>query len=518
MNKLARWEVPTSWAWVSIGEIATVTGGGTPKTSDASNFTYDGIPWLTPADLTGYSERYISRGARDITQKGLMYSSAKLMPVGTVLFSSRAPIGYCAIASNPVSTNQGFKNLTLHGDLSPEYAYCYMKSAKEYAESRASGTTFKEISGSKVKELAFPLPPLAEQSRIVEKLDGLTAANREAAVALTRAETLITRYKAAVLTATTIHNSKGVEFDRYSLGDLVTDISYGTSTKCHYELPKGIGVLRIPNIQDGQIDKTDLKFAELNKKEIAKLSLQSGDILIIRSNGSVNLVGRTAIVQTEDAGLLYAGYLIRIRVARQTVNPSFLNYYLASSRAREEIEEKAKSTSGVNNINSKQIAALSVPLPPIEEQAEIVSRIETAFAQIDILVSAVTEARARIESLDRAILARAFRGALVPQVPNDEPASELLKRVKAQAPVSNTTNGPPKRRPKKMPKASEQLKDALGKWPKAGLTFEDLQSKISAPYDDIRDAIFELLGGENPILQQAFDEKARTMLLLKVVE
>lgn len=107
-----RWIIPNSWQWVYAGDIADVIGGGTPSTRDLSNFkeSGDGIPWLTPADLSNYDATYISRGARDISEKGLTSSSAKLMPKGTVLFSSRAPIGYCVIALNEISTNQGFKS------------------------------------------------------------------------------------------------------------------------------------------------------------------------------------------------------------------------------------------------------------------------------------------------------------------------------------------------------------------------------------------------------------------------
>ena len=106
-------EVPTCWRWVRLDGVGAIIGGGTPSASDADNFADPGtgVPWLTPADLGGFSERFISRGARDLSEKGLQTSSATLMPAGTVLFTSRAPIGYIAIAANPISTNQGFKSI-----------------------------------------------------------------------------------------------------------------------------------------------------------------------------------------------------------------------------------------------------------------------------------------------------------------------------------------------------------------------------------------------------------------------
>jgi type I restriction enzyme, S subunit len=171
------WELPSTWVWTQCSEMATVVGGGTPPTTDDSNFcTEGGIPWLTPADLTGYNDRTISRGRRNLTPKGFRACGAQLLPKGSVLFSSRAPIGYCAIAANEIATNQGFKSLLFKGpDVSAEYIYYYLKASKEYAESLSSGTTFLELSGSRMGGLKIPLPPLAEQKRIVAKLDTLLA-------------------------------------------------------------------------------------------------------------------------------------------------------------------------------------------------------------------------------------------------------------------------------------------------------------------------------------------------------
>ena len=104
-----------------MGEIADVVGGGTPRTNDSENYEGGTIPWITPADLSGYTAKNISHGERLITAKGLAGSSAKMMPSGTVLFSSRAPVGYVAIAANPVCTNQGFKSFVLKAkDILPD--------------------------------------------------------------------------------------------------------------------------------------------------------------------------------------------------------------------------------------------------------------------------------------------------------------------------------------------------------------------------------------------------------------
>ncbi len=166
--------LPRTWVLATLGVVADVASGGTPSTKQQDYF--DGkIPWITPADLSGYSKKYISRGKRNITEKGLRESSAALLPKGTVLFSSRAPIGYVAIAANPLSTNQGFKNFVPSRWVSSEYLYYYLKSAKTIAQRYASGTTFLEISAKKAATLPIPIAPLPEQRRIVTKIDKLTA-------------------------------------------------------------------------------------------------------------------------------------------------------------------------------------------------------------------------------------------------------------------------------------------------------------------------------------------------------
>src|SRR6266566_4234821 len=116
------WAIPDAWQWTQMGKIALVVGGGTPDTKIADYFGGE-IAWLTPADLSGYTAKRILRGARNLTRAGLENSGARLMPRDTVLFTSRAPIGYVAIAEEDVSTNQGFKSFVLRQDVLPDFIY-----------------------------------------------------------------------------------------------------------------------------------------------------------------------------------------------------------------------------------------------------------------------------------------------------------------------------------------------------------------------------------------------------------
>lgn len=160
------------WREFTIGEIADVVGGGTPSTKQPENFGGD-IPWLTPKDLSGPHDRYIDRGQRSLSQRGLNTSSARLVPAGSVLLSTRAPIGYVALAKNPIATNQGFRNLVMREGFLSEYLYYWLTTNVDQLEQHASGSTFRELSGSALKAIRLHLPPLTEQRRIAYTLGTL---------------------------------------------------------------------------------------------------------------------------------------------------------------------------------------------------------------------------------------------------------------------------------------------------------------------------------------------------------
>ena len=162
----------SEWREYTIGEIADVVGGATPSTKNPHNFNGD-IPWLTPKDLSGLHDRSVDRGARNLSQQGLDSSSARLLPPGSVLLSTRAPIGYVALAKNAISTNQGFRSLVMRDGFSAEYMYYWLLTNTEELERHASGSTFRELSGSSLKTIRLKLPPLDEQRRIVGILGAL---------------------------------------------------------------------------------------------------------------------------------------------------------------------------------------------------------------------------------------------------------------------------------------------------------------------------------------------------------
>ncbi len=376
---------------------------------------------------------YISQGARNLTDKGYAACSAMLLPTGSVLFSSRAPIGYVAIAANPVSTNQGFKSFIPPEGIDSRYLYFYLKHIKREAELRATGTTFKELSGAAASALPLLLAPLAEQRRIADKLDALLSRVEAARERLERVPKLLKGFRQAVLSAAVSgeltrewRGGGDAEWEAVQLRDCASDFSYGSSAK---SLKVGkVPVLRMGNIQSGRLDWDDLVYTS-DQEEIDKYQLHPGDVLFNRTN-SPELVGKTAVYRGERRAI-YAGYLIRVKCDSKLL-PDYLNYCLNSKAGRDYCWQVKTDGVSQSNINAQKLRDFPFLLPPLAEQAEIVRRVEALFALADRLEARYRAALASFDRLTPALLAKAFRGELVPQDPNDEPASVLLERVRAE--------------------------------------------------------------------------------------
>uniref|UniRef100_UPI001958A4FA restriction endonuclease subunit S n=1 Tax=Oscillibacter sp. CU971 TaxID=2780102 RepID=UPI001958A4FA len=181
-----------------LRDIGDIVSGATPKTTVAENFG-GAIPWLTPADLSGYTQKYISRGKRNLTQLGYDSCSTQIMPSGTVLFSSRAPIGYTAIAKNPICTNQGFKSIVPKPFVNSEFLYYQLIYLRKTIQDMGSGTTFKEISAKKFGAVQVTIPPLVEQEHIISRIEELFSQLDASVAELKTAKERLKVYRQAVL-------------------------------------------------------------------------------------------------------------------------------------------------------------------------------------------------------------------------------------------------------------------------------------------------------------------------------
>ena len=193
------------------------------------------------------------------------------------------------------------------------------------------------------------------------------------------------------------------------LGEIIDSIVYGTSEKCSYDDRQNSAILRIPNISSGIIDATDLKYTNLSKTEKNELSLRENDVLVIRSNGSPEIVGKMVNVPKDYENYCYAGYLIRLRFTIPEIG-LFIAKISSTNNLRKQIEEPLRTTVGINNINSDEIKALRFPLPSLEEQKEIVTRIEKHLQSVSDLENQITEREQLTKQLMQSILKDAFEG------------------------------------------------------------------------------------------------------------
>lgn len=433
---------PSGWERVALSEIADLGTGHTPSRQHPEYWDGD-IAWIGIRDAGAHHGGVINDTAQHVTELGLANSAARLLPKDTVCLSRTASVGYVVKMGREMATSQDFVTWTCSEALDPDYLKNALLAEGDEIRRFGEGSTHTTIYFPEVKAFHIDLPPVEEQRRIVLKTDSLLSRSLNVCRHLDHAAKLIAQYRKAVLLnayqghlTAVWRKSKALPSPVLkTVGELVTELRYGTAQKCHVE-NVGVAVLRIPNVSSGSIDLAEIKYTNLDAKEHKKLKLLEGDILVIRSNGSPGLVGRAAVVSGDAVGMAYAGYLIRLRPNRTLVLPKFLSLMLEAPQIRRAIEISARSTSGIHNINSNELAALAVPLPSMLEQQEIVRRIEAAYKFIDRLAVETTSARKLIDHLDQAVLSKAFRGELVPQDPNDEPASVLLERVRGDRKVT----------------------------------------------------------------------------------
>ncbi|MEQ5111507.1 restriction endonuclease subunit S [Providencia vermicola] len=307
-----------------------------------------------------------------------------------------------------------------------------------------NGGTRLKLTQANMRTIPVPLPPLAEQKSIVDKLNTLLTKVEQTKTRLERIPELLKIFRQSVLSAAVSgklteewRNLQNINIDSWLngiLGDFVEKPTYGSSSKSQ---PEGIvPVLRMGNLQDGKLDWTDLVYTS-NPVEIDKYKLSYGDVLFNRTN-SPELVGKTSIFRGEREAI-YAGYLIRI-VCKKNLNPEFLNYLLNSPNGKNYCYQVKSDGVSQSNINAQKLKTFPVTIPTMVEQAEIVHRIEELFAFADNIERKANAALERVNNLTQSILAKAFRGELTADwraanpdlISGENSAESLLEKIKAE--------------------------------------------------------------------------------------
>ena len=434
-------ELPQGWiecALVDVGEIVT---GNTPSKNVLENYG-DKYPWVKPPDLG--IDRPITETSEFLSEQG--GKQARLLPIGSTLVSCIGILGKIGYAGTVLASNQQINSVVFDSRLVfSRYGFYFCKTLRPWLEENSSSTTVAIVNKGRFSLAPFTLPPLNEQSRIVAKLEEVLAKVNTSQKRLARIPVILKRFRQAVLAAACSGRltadwreergfGEGEELPEgwvfSTLRKLCSGFQYGTSAKSE---PSGkVPVIRMGNIQNGKIDWSNLAYTS-DAVEIEKYCLNSGDVLFNRTN-SPELVGKTAIYRGEQPAI-FAGYLIKIKNGAM-LDSEYLNFCLNSSHAKEWCQQVKTDGVSQSNINAQKLADYEINLPPLPEQQEIVRRVESFFTLADQLEARYQKAKTHVNKLTQSILAKAFRGELVPQDPSDEPASVLLARIKSQRDVA----------------------------------------------------------------------------------
>ena len=381
-----------------LGEVAAIVSGATPKTGIDDYWGGD-VLWATPADLSKLDGPYISWTPRTLTSAGVRSCATTILPTGSVLLSSRAPIGHVAINTVPMATNQGFKSLVPTAAIDAKYLYHWLKSNTEYLQSLGNGATFKELSTTTTQRIEIPLPPLPEQRRIaaiLDQADALLAKRREVLAHLDALTQSIFYDMFGDVKA----NPQG--YDTATVGDVserVTDGEHKTPRRSD----SGFPLLSARNVRDGWIDFENTDFIDADEYAVLsrRIEPREGDLLISCSG----TIGRVAQVRESwRFAMVRSAALVR---PGQAVDPTFLERTLASPALRSIMVSQANSSAQAN-LFQNQIRRLPVIVPPLglqREFAERASRVAVSRATAASTLAAADELFASLQS-------RAFDGRL----------------------------------------------------------------------------------------------------------
>lgn len=376
----------SEWKTYKLGDVAQIIGGGTPSTTK-EDFWNGTIGWLTPRDLTGYSFKYISKGERNITEEGLRNSSARLMPKGTVLMTSRAPIGYIAIAGDELCTNQGFKSFIVDEDkIHNEYLYYLLKSNIDRIKSLGTGSTFAEVSASILRSFEIEIPDTTTQKEIAQIL---TSLDDKIELNLQMNQTL--EAMAQALFKEWFVNFNFPNFDGvlenglpkgWRMGSL-SEIMYvqnGYAFRSNDFIDEGEnGILKIKNISNKVVDIVNMQFipSEIAMNIDKRFKVESGDLLIAMTGAEVGKVGM--VPNTEKNLWLNQ----RVGSFKEKVKYSkWFCYLILSTNEYQNILLSAASGSAQPNISGSQIERTEIILPTVDLIEEFGSIVNSLFEKI----------------------------------------------------------------------------------------------------------------------------------------
>ncbi|WP_164868149.1 restriction endonuclease subunit S [Helicobacter pylori] len=385
--------LPSNWQKVRLGDIAEIIGGGTPSTQITS-FWNGSINWFTPTEI-GIT-KYVYKSQRTITPLGLKKSSAKLLPIGTILLTSRASIGDCAILKMVATTNQGFQSLIPLEKINNEFLYYLMLTLKNKLLKLASGSTFLEVSPNKIKNLLIPLPPLNEQIAIANILSDLDHYLYSLDALILKKESVKKALRIKMLNQ--ILASNGVEFRE--LGDIILSLKTGLNPRSFFKLntPNANNYyVTIRELEDytikftHQTDRIDDNALSLCLK---RSNLEKDDILF----SGTGTIGKVSIIEKNPNNWAIKEGIYSIKPNKKIVFPRFLMFCLESSNIQNDI--KNKSFGGiVKSIPMNDLQQIQNPLPPLNEQIAIAN----ILSDLDSEIISLKNKKRQFENIKKAL-------------------------------------------------------------------------------------------------------------------
>jgi type I restriction enzyme S subunit len=384
------------WENITVEDLGEIVAGGTP---DRTNPSYWGgsMPWVTPTEITGLKGKYLRETAEYITEAGLAGSAARLLPIGTVVVTTRATLGETAIATVPLATNQGFKNVVPNKETDSLFAYYLLRTLRPEMIRLSSGTTFLEISKSDFARIKTRRPKIDDQRRIAAVLDTVDEAIAKTEAVIAKSRQVCTGMLHDLLTCGLDENgqirnpiTQPEQFKDSSVGpipkswrsrslwELVPIAEYGISSPL-YDSGK-TPVLRMNNLSDGEASLTDLRFTNAEIPE--DLILRPNDVLFNRTNSMVH-VGRTGIWRGQIERATFASYLVRLSPNPDLLTPEYLNLLLNLPETQIKMRRFATPAVQQVNINPTNLRKIVVAVPDdLQEQILVVDRISDVSENI----------------------------------------------------------------------------------------------------------------------------------------
>jgi type I restriction enzyme S subunit len=398
--------VKTNWRATQLGEIAEIVSGGTPRTSVAEYWD-GGVPWATPKDLSSLDGAVIHNTPRTISSEGLRSCGASLLPIHSVLLSSRAPIGHVAINAVPMATNQGFKSLVPDPRvLDSKFLYWWLRWKRPALESMGNGATFKEISKKTTASIEIELPPMDEQRRIAEMLDAADTLRVKRQQALAKLDALPQAIFLDRFVVTESDEWAAVRVESVT-SDKVGSIRTGPfgSQLLHSEfVDDGVAVLGIDNAVQNRFVWDERRFITEEKfSQLRRYRVFPGDVLVT----IMGTCGRVAIVPDDVPCAINTKHLCCITPKKERCLPEFLWGCL---RFHPRVLRQLGATHGavMPGLNMGRIKEAEIPLPPIEEQRLFAEEFRAAETTAESLARSLGE----LDTLCAALQQRAFRGEL----------------------------------------------------------------------------------------------------------